>query len=273
MSEKFLHLNYNKVIKEIRNFISKQVRSKNKSGIVIGLSGGLDSSICLVLASRAIEKNRITALIMPEKGLTPKKDVDNARDLAKKLKIEYKEIPIEHAKKILLRNLPKDKLSGGNLSARLRMALLYYYAGINNLLVLGTSDKSELMIGYFTKFGDGAADILPIGGLYKSQVKMLGKKLRLSEQIIQEPSSPRFWKGHEAEKEIGLSYHEIDTILQYYLNNDLHNCKQNKPKIKLVTDMIKKSQHKRELIPVCNTFESNSTNGSQKNFRTKKKQT
>jgi len=273
MSEEFLHLNYNKVIKEITKFISKQVRSKNKNGIVIGLSGGLDSSVCLVLASRAIEKSRISALIMPEKGLTPKKDIDYARDLAKKLKITYKELHIERAKKILLCNLPKDKLPGGNLSARLRMALLYYYAGINNLLVLGTSDKSELMIGYFTKFGDGGADMLPIGGLYKSQVKLLGKKLGLSEQIVQQPSSPRFWKGHEAEKEIGLSYHDIDTILQYYLNNDLHNCKQNKRKIKLVTDMIKKSEHKREHIPICNTFVSNSIYDSQKNFKTKKKQT
>jgi NAD+ synthetase len=139
----------------------------------------------------------------------------------------------------LLNNLPKDKLTAGNLSARLRMAFLYHYAAISNLLVLGTSDKSELLIGYFTKFGDGAADILPLGGLYKSQVKMLGKQLGLSEQIVNQASSPRFWRGHVAEKEIGLSYHEIDTILRGYLKNDLNNCKQSKVKIKLVTDMIK----------------------------------
>jgi NAD+ synthase len=150
-----------------------------------------------------------------------------------------------------LNNLPKDKQSGGNISARLRMALLYHFAGIGNLLVLGTSDKSELLIGYFTKFGDGGADILPLGGLYKGQVKLLGKQLRLSEQILNQPSSPRFWKGHVAEKEIGLSYREIDTILQCYLKNDLNNCKQSKSKIKLVTDMIRKSKHKREQIPIC----------------------
>jgi NAD+ synthase len=250
MSEDTLNLNYNTIIDEITRFITEQVRARKKNGLVMGLSGGLDSSVCLVLASKAIQRNRILGLIMPEKGLTPKKDIYNARDLAKEMKIKYKEIHFERAKKILLNNLPKDKLTAGNLSARLRMAFLYHYAAINNLLVLGTSDKSELLIGYFTKFGDGAADILPLGGLYKSQVKMLGKQLGLSEQIVNQASSPRFWRGHLAEKEIGLPYHEIDTILQGYLKNDLNKCKQSKAKIKLVTDMIKKSQHKREQIPI-----------------------
>jgi NAD+ synthase len=249
MSEYF---DYKTAINEITRFISEQVRWSKKNGIVIGLSGGLDSCVCLVLASRAIQSIRIMGLIMPERGLTPNKDIDNARQLAKEMKIKYKEIHFDRAKKILLNNLPKDKLSAGNFSARLRMTLLYHYAGINNLLVLGTSDKSELLIGYFTKFGDGAADILPLGGLYKSQVKILGKQLGLSEQIYNQPSSPRFWKGHMAEKEIGLSYHEIDTILECYLKNDFSNCKQSKRKIKLVTDMIRKSQHKREQIPICN---------------------
>jgi NAD+ synthase len=108
------------------------------------------------------------------------------------------------------------------------------------------------MIVYFTIFGDGGSDILPLGGLYKSQVKILGKKLGLSEHIINQPSSPRFWKGHVAEKELGLTYHEIDTILRYYLENNLASCNLSKKKKKLVTDMVRKSRHKRELIPVCN---------------------
>jgi NAD+ synthase len=252
MSQDFLALNYEKIVLQITKFISEQVKSRKKNGVVIGLSGGLDSSVCLVLASKALGEDRIFGLIMPESGQTPQKDIDNAHDLVHKLRIKYKEIHFERAKKILLSNLPNDKLSGGNFSARLRMALLYHYAGKNNLLVLGTSDKSELMIGYFTKFGDGGADILPLGGLYKSQVKILGKKLGLSEQIIDQASSARFWKGHVAEKELGLAYHEIDTILQYYLDNDLDSCNLSKKKKKLVTDMVRKSQHKREQIPVCN---------------------
>jgi NAD+ synthase len=252
MSQDFLALNYEKIVRQITKFISEQVKSRKKNGVVIGLSGGLDSSVCLVLASKALGMNRIFGLIMPERGQTPQKDIHNAHDLAHKLRIKYNEIHFERAKKILQSNLPNDKLSSGNLSARLRMALLYHYAGKNNLLVLGSSDKSELMIGYFTKFGDGGADILPLGGLYKSQVKILGKKLGLSEQIINQPSSPRFWKGHIAEKELGLAYHEIDTILHYYLDNDLDSCNLSKKKKKMVIDMVRKSQHKREQIPICN---------------------
>lgn len=252
MSHDILSLNYEKIVYQITKFISEQVKSRKKNGVVIGLSGGLDSSVCLVLACKALGNNRIFGLIMPERGQTPQKDINNAYDLAHKLRIKHKEIHFESAKKILLSNLPNDKLSGGNLSARLRMAFLYHFAGKSNLLVLGTSDKSELMIGYFTKFGDGGADILPLGGLYKSQVKILGKKLGLSEHIINQPSSPRFWKGHVAEKELGLAYHEIDTILQYYLENNMASCNLSKKKKKLVTDMVRKSQHKRELIPVYN---------------------
>ena len=252
MSHDILSLNYEKIVYQITKFISEQVKSRKKNGVVIGLSGGLDSSVCLVLACKALGNNRIFGLIMPERGQTPQKDINNAYDLAHKLRIKHKEIHFERAKKILLSNLPNDKLSGGNLSARLRMAFLYHFAGKSNLLVLGTSDKSELMIGYFTKFGDGGADILPLGGLYKSQVKILGKKLGLSEHIINQPSSPRFWKGHVAEKELGLAYYEIDTILQYYLENNMASCNLSKKKKKLVTDMVRKSQHKRELIPVYN---------------------
>lgn len=254
MPRDFISVDYEKITLRITKFISENVKSRKKSGVVIGLSGGLDSSVCLVLADKALDKNRIMGLIMPERGFTPQIDIDNAFELAEKLKIRHKEIHFEGVKKTLLRNLPTDKLSAGNLSARLRMALLFHYAGTENLLVLGTSDKSEMMIGYFTKFGDGAADMLPIGGLFKTQVRMLGKKLGLSQQIINQPSSPRLWKGHVAEKELGLTYDEIDTILQYSLDGDLDKCILSKRKIKIVSDLVRKSRHKREHIPVCNPF-------------------
>lgn len=254
MPRDFISVDYEKITLRITKFNSENVKSRKKSGVLIGLSGGLDSSVCLVLADKALDKNRIMGLIMPERGFTPQIDIDNAFELAEKLKIRHKEIHFEGVKKTLLRNLPTDELSAGNLSARLRMALLFHYAGTRNLLVLGTSDKSEMMIGYFTKFGDGAADMLPIGGLFKTQVRMLGKKLGLSEQIINQPSSPRFWKGHVAEKELGLTYDEIDTILQYSLDGDLDKCILSKRKIKIVSDLVRKSRHKREHIPVCNPF-------------------
>jgi len=254
MSEDFLTLDYEKVAKKIMRFIFNEVKSRKKNGIVIGLSGGIDSSVCVILACRALASHSVIGLSMPEKHVTPQKDLQNIRSLAKQLKIRYREINIERGKKILLNNRVKDKLAGGNFSARIRMSLLYYYAATNNLLVLGTADKSELMIGYFTKFGDAGADIFPIGELYKSQVRLLGKELQVPEQILQQPSSPGLWKGQLAEKEIGLEYHEIDRILESYLRHNLRNCKISKTKIKLVSRMIKKTQHKKENVPICNPF-------------------
>lgn len=254
MSEDYLRLEYGKIAKKIMRFISSQVRSSNKKGVVIGLSGGIDSTVCVILASRALGSQRVIGVSLPEKRVTPEKDLQNVRTLARELKIRYRENDIERGKRVLLNNSRRDKLAGGNFSARLRMALLYYYAAINDSLVLGTADKSELMIGYFTKFGDEGADIFPIGELYKSQVKLLGKELKVPEQILQQPSSPGFWKGQLAEKEIGLPYKELDRILESYGENNLEDIKISKRKIKLVTGMIRKNQHKKDKIPICNPF-------------------
>lgn len=254
MSDDFLTLDYGKVAKNISGFISSQVKLRKKNGIVIGLSGGIDSSVCVILACRALTSQNIIGLGMPEKHVTPQEDIHNVRSLVKKLKIKYKEIDIERGKKFLLNNPMKDKLAGGNFSARIRMALLYYYAATNNLLVLGTADKSELMIGYFTKFGDAGADLFPIAELYKTQVRLLGKELQVPEQILQQPSSPGFWRGQLAEEEIGLPYSEIDRILESYQRNQLDRREFSQRKIKLVIDMIRKNQHKKDDIPICKPF-------------------
>jgi NAD+ synthase len=254
VSHNFLIKDYRNVTDKITNFISYQVKSRQKKGVVIGLSGGIDSSVCLVLAEKAIGNKRTYGLFLPEKGIAPEMDIHNVRYLARSFKIKYKEIQINKGKRILLTSLRKERLASGNFSARLRMALLYYYAATNNLLVLGTADKSELMLGYFTKFGDSGADIFPIGELYKSQVKVLAIHLQLPENIIKQKSSPRFWKGQLAEKEIGLPYSEIDRILESYQRHDLQNCGISKRKIKKITEMIKKNQHKKEEMPICNPY-------------------
>jgi NAD+ synthase len=253
-SPNFLIKDYRKVTDKITDFISYQVKSRKKKGVVMGLSGGIDSSVCLVLATKAIGNKRTHGLFLPEEGIAPEMDIRNVRYLARKFKIKYRQIQINKGKKNLLTSLPQERLASGNFSARLRMALLYYYAATNNLLVLGTADKSELVLGYFTKFGDSGADIFPIGELYKSQVRLLASHLRLPEDIIQQKSSPRFWKGQLAEKEIGLPYHEIDRILESYQRHDLQNCKIAKGKIKRITEMIRKNQHKNEEVPICNPF-------------------
>jgi NAD+ synthase len=175
--------------------------------------------------------------------------VDDARELAKILKIKYRIIEIGKAKSHIMQYLPKDKLAQGNFTSRLRMSIIYYYAGIRNLLVLGTSDKSELKLGYYTKFGDGAADIQPMADLYKTEVRELGKFLHVSYQILKKKSSPRMWKGQTAEDEIGISYEEIDEILQHLETNSLDNY--DSKNVKKIVSMVQKNLHKQEMPPIC----------------------
>lgn len=238
-----------KVSDTIIDFIGNEVKKRNACGIVIGLSGGLDSSVCATLAVRALGSLGVFGLILPDSNITPKSDVDDARELAKNLKIKYRIIEIGKTKSQLLKYLPKDKLAQGNFSARLRMSIIYYYAGIRNLLVLGTSDKSELKLGYYTKYGDGAADIQPMADLYKTEVRELAKFLQVPNQILKKKSSPRIWKDQTAEDEIGMSYEEIDEILQHLETNSLHNY--DSKHVKRIVSMIQKNLHKREMPPIC----------------------
>ena len=152
------------------------VMESNSNGIVIGLSGGIDSSVCLGLASRSIPKHNILGLIMPIEGITPEEDEIDAIDLAKQFNVEYRIIKLNKISQEYMKKLNKHKIAQGNLLARIRMSILYYHANLLNRIVIGTGDKSEYMLGYFTKFGDGAADIAPIADLFKTQVRILSKK-------------------------------------------------------------------------------------------------
>ena len=209
-----LSIDYEYVTTRITNFIRWYVEKAGVRGAVIGLSGGIDSTVAAYLLVRALGSEKVIGLILPEKNSTPKEDVEDAVTVAKALGIEYKVIDITPIVESFLSVLPKaDKIVIGNVKVRVRMVILYYHANMYNMLVAGTSDKSELLIGYFTKYGDGASDITPISDLYKTQVRMLAKYLEVPEKIILKKSSPRLWPGHLAEEEIGLSYELLDQIL------------------------------------------------------------
>jgi len=215
-------LNYDAALSRILEFIKDKVHDADLSGVVIGLSGGVDSSVTVTLAVKALDKDKVHGLILPDKRTTPKEDVDDAVEIAKNLGIKYHVIEISKVYDSLADSMPfyspGDNVANGNIRARVRMIILYYYANINRLMVCGTSDKSELLLGYYTKYGDGGSDILPIGDLYKTQVRVLAKKIGLPKKIYSKPSSPRLWPGQMAENELGLSYEVIDTILFYYFN-------------------------------------------------------
>ena len=239
------------IISQISKFIRLYVKKSKKKGIVIGLSGGIDSSVSVVLAVKALGPSGVKSLLLPEKDLTPNVDISNAEVLASKLKIKSYRMEINSTKETIENQFPKNKIVSGNLSARIRMMILYHYAGLNDLLVASTSDKSEIMLGYFTKYGDGAGDLMPLGDLYKTDVRRLGKYLLLPKSILRQPSSPRLWAGQTAEAELGLKYKEIDSILRLRELGALDRCTLPRNKVLKVCDRVEQSYHKRDLPPIC----------------------
>lgn len=244
----------------ICEFIRHEVKSR---GAVLGLSGGVDSATIAALSARALGRDRVLALIMPEASSTPIADTRDAIDFAEELGIDYRRIDITLPTKSIFEAAGGcgDKICEGNVKARLRMTLLYFHANLERRIVIGSGDRSELMIGYFTKYGDGGVDILPIGGLYKTQVRQLAKHLGVPERIAGKKSSPRLWPDQVAEDELGLTYEEVDRILR--LSIDLgHGSTRiveelgpaSKPKVEKILKMIEINTHKLKMPPIAKVY-------------------
>ncbi|MDQ5875208.1 MAG: NAD+ synthase [Thermoproteota archaeon] len=248
--EELLGQDYKKISNKIEKFISAYISKSSAKGLVIGLSGGLDSSVVLKLSVNALGRSNVLGLVMPS-ATTPREDTAHAIDLAEKLRIRYHVIDIRPLIQKFEEILPENEEARGNLMARIRMSILYYYAGISGYLVAGTSDKSEVQIGYFSKFGDGAADIMPIAVLYKTQVRALAQHLDIPAEIVQKKSSPRLWENHLAEEEIGMDYEIIDQILHLLVDKKIQpkdiirKLGVSTKHVNKVRDMIEKSLHKR----------------------------
>ena len=186
--------------------------------LVIGMSGGLDSSVTAALCAKALGGKRTLGLCLPEADTRSLRSIQDAREVAGKFGISFKTLDmtnlVQTASNLLHPSKKKDGVVPyGNLKARLRAIILYYYANTSKGLVVGTGDKSEIMLGYFTKYGDGACDIQPIADLYKSSVRDLAVHLAIPRRIFSKPSSPELWPGQKAEDELGLPYNKLDSIL------------------------------------------------------------
>ena len=201
----------------IKRFIKDYVENCGAEGVVLGASGGLDSSTTLALASLSLGGDKVLGIAMPEQETHNATDIQHAKLLATKFGFNIQVVDISSTLKTFFHSLPiydaTNKLSKGNVKARIRMVYLYYYANKRNRLVCGTSDKSETMMGYFTKWGDGAADISPIMDLYKTQVKQLASHVGVPTGIVTKPPSPGLWPNQLAEKELGIKYETLDLIL------------------------------------------------------------
>ncbi len=253
---------YSGIIEKIGKFILNKTLESNSNGIVIGLSGGIDSSVCLALAAKSLPNHNIIGLIMPMNGITPEDDEMDAVNLANKYNIEYRTIPINNIEdsfkaeiyQSYSNELNENKVAQGNLLARIRMSILYYHANLLNRIVIGTGDKSEAMLGYFTKYGDGGVDIAPIADLYKTQVRVIAKELGISNKIINKKSGPRLWIDHDAEDELNMTYDEIDPILFQYSNNKINEDSLSQEQ-KIIFNNIKdrnvRNNHKSRMPEIC----------------------
>jgi NAD+ synthase len=177
-------------------------------------------------------------------------DLEHARLLATKFDIETEYVDLGPLFDSLMASLPKGSdLAVANLKPRLRMATLYYFANSRNYLVAGTGNRSEITIGYFTKFGDGGADLLPLGDLLKCQVRELARELGVPEEIIAKPPSAGLWAGQTDEEEMGIIYDELDRTITAIEKGDTRGC--DEATLKRVRAMMSASEHKRKPIPMC----------------------
>ncbi len=252
-----LDLNYAAAEREILKFIRKTVREAGAKGVVVGLSGGVDSSVVGALCVRALGKDRVVGLLLPS-DFTPHDDIEDASTLADTWGVIHHRVNISKIAEQFYSSmeLGADKISRANVQARIRMVLTYYVANSLDLLVAGTGDKSEEILGFFSKFGDGGVDFLPIAHLYKTQVRALGARLGLPERVFNKPASPQLWPGHRAADELPSDYDKLDPLLYYLFDAKLPPSRAAKkagasPEIvKGVMTMHRTSAHKRSLPPM-----------------------
>jgi len=230
-------------VEQVIEWLKAQLKESHARGYVLGVSGGLDSAVCAALIKKATEN--CLGLVLPIES-----SVDDCDDAAKvgttfDLKTEY--IDLTSVYNAMIKLLPgNEQVAQGNIKARLRMVVLYYYANLHNYLVCGTGNKTELMLGYFTKFGDGASDVLPLGDLYKYQVREIARNLGVPENIIDKVPSAGLWQGQTDEGEIGFSYEEMDRTLK-----DINACQASGDCAEKLRNMIAQNEHKRKPPKIC----------------------
>ena len=259
MLEEYLDKDYKEIAENLSKWIKKKIKESGSDGAVVGLSGGIDSSLTSLLCKKAFPDNTL-GLILPCQS--NQEDRIDAVEHAENFAIEYKIIDLKNTYQEFINNLSSTnsaesiqsikntdeqrlKLALANIKPRLRMSYLYFYANLNNYLVVGTDNRSELKLGYFTKYGDGGIDLAPLANLTKSEVRKTAAELNISDKIINKDPSAGLWEEQKDETELGMSYEEID---KYILTGEAKEEVKRK-----IENLAKKNSHKLEL-PVMPDF-------------------
>lgn len=252
----WLALDVERTTRVISRFLADQLGQTGLDGVVVGVSGGVDSATTLALAAREVDAERIDAVFLPG-PTSPKEDASLAQVVADSAGVELERASIEPALAALEPELgiEASRETRANLQARLRMCILYARANENDRLVLGTGNKSELLTGYFTKHGDGAADLLPLGDVYKTQVRRIAAYLDVPREVVERPPTAGLWEGQTDEDELGLPYRRLDVVLagveaQRSDERIAEEAKVDVEEVQRVRGIVQGSEHKRSMPPI-----------------------
>lgn len=249
-----LAINCDEITPKIHKFILKTVEKTGLKGVAVNISGGIDSAVTLHLAVQALGPERVTAITIPERDVTPQRDITDVMLHCKQLNLTCNTVEITPVLHVMRNILPEyditDRITCGNIRSRLRMLIAYHHANIERKLVIGTSNKTELFTGFFTKYGDGGVDFMPLGDLWKYNIKQLANYLEIPENIIKKAPSPGFYEGHTDEAELGMSYDNIDLILYSYergltINEISKDLSIDSSEVERILIKVKANQHKR----------------------------
>jgi NAD+ synthase len=251
-----LALNPQKTAEKIENFISLEMKRAGLKGAVIAVSGGIDSSVILALTVRALGPENVRAITMPERDVTPEGDITDVIRLTGAYDVTCDTVEITPVIRVMRQILPLyaplDLVSSGNIKPRARMIVTYHYANVLKSMVIGSSNKTEWLTGYFTKHGDGGVDLMPIADLYKYQVRQIAEYLGIPRNIIDKTPSAGLWPGQTDEGEIGASYDKLDLVLygaeQGYPDVEIARQLNIKPElVRHILDRVEANEHKRRI--------------------------
>ncbi|EMA08488.1 NAD+ synthase [Haloferax denitrificans] len=241
----------------ITTFIEDTVGAAGADGAVIGLSGGIDSTLTAFLAVEALGKENLHGLVMPSVA-NDEDMMSDAEGVAEMLGIEYDVVEIQPIAETFFDTFPEaadDRMAAGNVYVRTRAVLNYFVANHENRIVLGTGNRAEAMTGYFTKYGDQAVDCNPIGNLYKQQVRQLAAHVGVPEDLVLQTPSAEMWSGQTDEGELGLTYDALDAILALHVDGPLSKSATvrhlgvTEEQVDRVVGLVEGSAHKRSMPP------------------------